>query len=96
MKLPEAFFAVLFIILLAISKCSYGQAGMIDSTFSDDGRATVFSDGGATSVAIQPDGKILIGGTSTSANFALARFNSNGILDSTFSADGKVQTQLEL
>lgn len=93
MKLPEAFFAVLFIILLAISKCSYGQAGMIDSTFSDDGRATVFSDGGATSVAIQPDGKILIGGTSTSANFALARFNSNGILDSTFSADGKVQTQ---
>jgi uncharacterized delta-60 repeat protein len=45
------------------------------------------------SMVIQPDGKILLGGTQEdplnhTAGFALARLNSNGMLDNTFSGDG--------
>jgi len=42
-----------------------------------------------TSLAIQPDGKIIAGGycvTSSSEKFCLARFNSNGSLDTTFNS----------
>src|SRR5205807_9863274 len=53
-------------------------------------------DAGANQVLVQPDGKIiLLGHTSTSSgffNFALARYNSNGSLDSTFGGTGKVTT----
>jgi uncharacterized delta-60 repeat protein len=48
-----------------------------------------------TSVAIQPDGKILVG-TATGqnvdggANFGLARFNSNGSVDNAFGTGGQV------
>lgn len=41
---------------------------------------------------IQQDGRILAIGTSDRADFALARYNSNGSLDSTFDSDGKVVT----
>ncbi|HUQ52880.1 MAG TPA: cadherin domain-containing protein, partial [Gammaproteobacteria bacterium] len=49
----------------------------------------------ANALAIQPDGNILVAGDATigsSREFALARFNSNGSLDTTFDGDGKVTT----
>lgn len=51
----------------------------------------------ATSVAIQPDGKIVVAGTSTVngvKDFAVARFDANGSLDTTFNKTGYVQTNV--
>ncbi len=39
------------------------------------------------SVALQPDGKILVAGRS-GEYFALARYNADGTLDASFDADG--------
>lgn len=69
---------------------AYSQAGNIDSTFSNDGITTTFNGGYGCWEDIQSDGKIIVGGTNSNNFFALARFNSNGIPDSTFSGDGKV------
>lgn len=67
--------------------------GSFDNTFSTDGRTTIdFSfDDRASAVILQRDGKILIAGTQDggSANFAVARLNTNGTLDTSFSFDGK-------
>jgi uncharacterized delta-60 repeat protein len=49
----------------------------------------------ASAVALQPDGKIVVAGTShigNRAQFALARYNADGSLDSSFGAGGKVTT----
>lgn len=77
----------------------YAADGTLDSTFDTDGIATANlgpSDASATTVLIQPDGKVVAVGysSSTSGNFGLAlvRFNTNGSLDTTFDADGIVKT----
>lgn len=49
------------------------------------------------SIALQPDGKILVTGwafnnSTNKYNFGLARYNNNGTLDTAFSGDGKLQT----
>jgi uncharacterized delta-60 repeat protein len=81
-------------------------AGDLDPTFSGDGKVTTsFSDGdGISAIAIQPDGKIVaVGGTRGSGvpgvplqdtDFAVARYNSNGQLDQSFGAGGKVTTNI--
>jgi uncharacterized delta-60 repeat protein len=74
--------------------------GNLDPTFSSDGWTSLdFGIGNdrATAIAIQPDGKILVGGTAmnpTWSDFAVVRFNPDGTLDTTFSGDGKVVTPL--
>jgi uncharacterized delta-60 repeat protein len=49
---------------------------------------------GAAGIAIEPDGKIVLGGTITNSSpilaFALARYDADGGLDTSFSADGKL------
>jgi uncharacterized delta-60 repeat protein len=61
------------------------------------GKLTTTFDTGSTDkpyyIALQQDGKILLGGTSD-GKFALARYNVDGTLDTTFSGDGKLTTQL--
>lgn len=75
-------------------------AGVLDTTFSGDGKLTTdfFSNPGlpspdfAMSVALQPDGKIVVGGEAAnfgSSKFAVARYTVSGVLDTTFSTDGK-------
>jgi uncharacterized delta-60 repeat protein len=84
---------------LAVAR--YTTAGKLDATFSGDGRQLItfgFAGTGlnvANDVAIQPDGKIVVAGegwNGTDFDFVLARFNSNGKLDATFGAGGKVLT----
>ena len=70
----------------------YNSNGTLDSTFSDDGIQTTSFGLQAyltslTSIAIQSDGKIVAGGN-TNSDFALARYNTDGTLDSSFSDDG--------
>lgn len=73
----------------------YHINGSLDSTFDNDGKVTtlfgVHSAG--HSLAIQSDGKIVVAGTSD-GSMALARYNLNGSLDSTFNNDGKVMTTI--
>jgi uncharacterized delta-60 repeat protein len=73
----------------------YNPDGSLDRTFSSDGRQrTDFGTGqnSANGVAIQADGKIVVVGTAAFGDFAVARYNANGSLDTSFSGDGKQTT----
>ncbi|MFE2961268.1 NHL repeat-containing protein [Nocardia tengchongensis] len=79
----------------------YAPDGKLDSGFGDGGRtATDF--GGqadvAVAVALAQDGKVVVvgtsSGTSTGDNIALARYTSDGKLDSGFGTGGQVSTDL--
>ena len=78
----------------------YLSNGTIDTTFGVAGKVTTdFGDQNfdrARSAALQSDGRILAAGFAISQNggvqnFAVARYTSNGVLDTTFSRDGKTQ-----
>lgn len=72
----------------------YNTGGSLDATFGLGGKVATDFSGGMDSgrgVAIQSDGKIVVAGYTTSS-FALARYNSDGSLDATFGAGGKVAT----
>ena len=74
----------------------------LDTSFSGDGKLTTdfdsFSFDSAEAVAIQPDGKIVVAGSSDAEHslgaFTVARYNANGTLDMTFGGgDGWVSTE---
>ncbi len=73
----------------------YNADGSLDPSFDGDGkRTTEFGGSGGTAngVALQPDGKIVAAGHG-GAGFALARYNTDGSLDSSFDGDGKQTTE---
>ncbi len=80
----------------------YNNDGSLDQSFNIDGIVTtaVGSNGDfANTVLLQADSKIVVVGYSetnggASSAFALARYNSNGILDNTFNSSGIVTTNL--
>ena len=77
----------------------YNRDGTLDTTFGTGGKVSAgFGSGsGGQAVLLQPDGKIVVAGKSRQDgydNFAVARYNRNGTLDTTFSDDGKVITPL--
>jgi uncharacterized delta-60 repeat protein len=65
------------------------QPSGLDPTFDTDGKVTTEFGGDDTGMAIQPDGKIVMVGGSLS-DFVLARYNTDGSLDTTFGTNGKV------
>ena len=78
----------------------YLSNGTIDTTFGVAGKVrTDFGDQNfdqARSAALQPDGRIVAAGFAIShnggvQNFAVARYDSNGVLDTSFSRDGMTQ-----
>jgi uncharacterized delta-60 repeat protein len=75
----------------------YNPDGTLDPNFSGDGKQTTaigsFGDARASGVALQSDGKIVVVGSTNiqginTRDFALARYNLNGSLDTSFSGDG--------
>lgn len=71
--------------------------GTLDASFDGDGRLTLAfgtRTARAYTVAVQSDGKIVAVGTARMAagdnDFAIARFNVDGTLDTSFDGDGKV------
>jgi len=76
----------------------YGVDGSLDETFGLHGkvRTDFFGlDDVANAIALQPDGKIVVAGTARvgfDLRIALARYNLDGSLDSTFDFDGKTVT----
>ena len=81
-----------------VALARYNTNGSLDTTFDGDGKATTSFGidrlASARSIVIQPNGKILVAGSSSLgySDFALARYNANGSLDTTFDGDGKVTT----
>jgi uncharacterized delta-60 repeat protein len=75
-------------------------SGQLDTGFNGTGKATVSFDLGgdnddeAQGVALQADGKIVVAGyaqiSASNKLFAVARFNGNGSLDSSFNGSGKL------
>lgn len=76
----------------------YNSDGTMDNSFGSSGIVTTeigTSSDEATCIALQPDGKIILGGYSlnvVTGDFALARYNSDGALDTSFDVDGKLTT----
>lgn len=81
----------------------YNADGTRDSSFGKRGDGVVltnvYHDDAASGIVLQPDGKIVVAGTSAYAiddiyliSYSVARYNSNGTLDRTFGGSGTVFT----
>ncbi len=85
-----------------VTLARYDSAGNLDTTFGGGGAVQISFSGSfaseANAVAIDASGKIVVAGMVTQPSipedhmFALARFNENGSLDTTFNRDGRVTT----
>ncbi len=70
----------------------YNANGSLDTTFGTGGIVTTdfgSSSDFANAIALAPDGKIVVSG-GTIDNLGIARYNTNGTLDTTFDGDGKL------
>lgn len=81
---------------MVIATSSYAQAGILDSSFHDDGAAFFHFAGSsavASSVAVLPNEKILVAGTvvtgpGADSDILLLRYNTDGSLDTSFGNNG--------
>lgn len=80
----------------------YNADGSLDTSFDGDGQVTTrigIGTSAATTLAVQPNGKIVAAGSATFSSdwredFALARYNTDGSLDRSFDWDGIVITPI--
>ena len=78
----------------------YNPDGSLDVGFGTQGKVMSGVTGTAYALAIQPDGKLLVAGetprpdTSDFSDFMVARFNTNGTLDTTFASAGLAVTDI--
>src|SRR5204862_7791073 len=81
----------------------YNSNGTLDTTFGGDGIVTTAVSEGlgsdlALSVALQPDGRIVVGGSSfgpnTGTDFTLVRYNTDGSLDTTLGGFGNPTVEI--
>jgi len=88
------------LLALALPAPAFAQAGELDTTFSGDSKVVTNTTSGydyAVDVAIQPsDGKIVAAGVASGlgGRVAVLRYDADGTLDTSFSGDGKVFTNL--
>ena len=81
---------------ISIAVARFTAAGVLDTSFSGDGKVsriitTGFLSDQAEDVRIQADGKIVVGAytdTGSGANFAMLRYNSDGTEDNSYDGDG--------
>jgi uncharacterized delta-60 repeat protein len=90
-----------FALLIAFTGTAQATDGDLDLTFGTAGRVITnfINRDEATALAIQPDGKIVAAGfggwyAPNNADFALARYNTDGSLDMTFGISGRVLTDV--
>ena len=84
----------------------FNDDGTLDDTFGSGGLVTIDFDGGsggdhAEGLALQSDGRIVVAGTThgtglQSDDFAVARLDSDGALDTTFASGGKTTIAFDL
>ncbi|WP_369274178.1 calcium-binding protein [Streptomyces sp. R11] len=72
----------------------YNVDGSRDTTFGTGGVATTDFGGtaGVTDLVVQPDDRIVAGGSGSAGDFLLARFNGDGTLDTGFGTGGRTTT----
>jgi uncharacterized delta-60 repeat protein len=97
----SVFVAVSMLVFSGSGQMAQAADGDLDPTFGIGGMVTTdFNDSTdiANAVALQPDGKLVVAGTTYTNNdysgedFAITRHNANGTLDTTFGVNGKVTT----
>jgi uncharacterized delta-60 repeat protein len=87
---------------IGIALARYNPNGTLDSNFGVGGKTstTIASPQSldASAAALQPDGRIVVAGALyhkvNSEDFALVRYNTNGVLDSSFGSGGVVATSV--
>ena len=96
----------LFVAFLAAVVCAFALAGPasaqqldnFDPTFGSGGMVISDLSSGASALALQPDGKIVLAGSATDSQglpmLAVTRFNADGSPDTSFGSGGKVALQL--
>jgi uncharacterized delta-60 repeat protein len=78
----------------------YTANGTLDTTWNGTGKVITLVGSGddiANVIALQPDGKVLLAGECKGASyydFCVARYNTNGTLDTTWNSTGKVITPI--
>ncbi|MBU4393798.1 MAG: hypothetical protein KKD78_02035, partial [Proteobacteria bacterium] len=99
--MKRRFFKLFLSVLVSFSFLFHGHAVsavVIDSSFGQDGFVKTkvgYYEDRAHAVVIQPDGKILVAGSSSNnsnLDFALVRYNPEGGLDNSFNLNGQVVT----
>jgi uncharacterized delta-60 repeat protein len=95
----NTFILISILLTLLIATIHASEALSRDNSFSDNGKVTTSFSGGndiGSGIAVQFDDKIVVVGTSDNGSgiseFAVARFNVDGSLDTNFNVDGKVTT----
>ena len=87
--------------LFALANAAHAAPGDLDPSFGTGGRVVTdfnLSTDIAGAIALQPDGKLVVVGTTYTNNdysgedFAIARYNADGSIDTTFGANGRVTT----
>lgn len=85
-----------------IALIRYNSNGTLDLTFNGSGKKSIdFGQSeSASTLTVQPDGKLLLGGVSYDAGndfskYMLVRVNSDGTVDNTFGTNGQVTTTFD-
>src|SRR5438874_2685597 len=91
--------AVALFATLMASATSSAAPGSLDATFGTGGKVTTSFSGSAdmNALVVQPDGKLVAAGVVFNGvrwDFALARYNTDGSLDTTFGTGGKIVTAI--
>jgi len=97
LKTLVARMAALLALAMSVAVCATpGQPGTIDTTFNGTGQVVTHITGAANlanAAALQPDGKIVLGGicqTGGFTNLCAVRYNIDGSLDTSFGGTGKI------
>jgi uncharacterized delta-60 repeat protein len=97
--IPTVFLAMMLALMLGYASRAYAAPGDFDASFDGDGQVT--TDFGsvdtAQDVAVLENGKIVVAGYTSAGgtnDFALARYNPDGSLDTSFGSGGKVITPI--
>ena len=88
--------AALVALSVVLAPPAVAAGGDLDPTFGHGGRATFWGAPGGSSVALQTDGKIVVGGgaldVAGQSRSAVARYEADGSVDMSFGANGVVVT----
>ena len=78
----------------AVILLRFNTDGTFDNSFGNKGLVVTPLSGRINPATIQADGKIVVGGHTTSYNFAVARYNVDGNIDSSFGEGGLQSTRI--
>lgn len=77
----------------SITVARFDTTGVLDNGFGNNGIVRLEL-GSGNAITLQPDGKILIGGSAADTAFLLYRLLSDGTIDNGFGTDGRIITKI--